>query len=122
MQTRFFAAGAAMVAVAIAGGALGAHALRPILDANALGLWRTAFHYVTIAGLGLLAVGLAAEIRPRRMLNAAGLALGVGGSLFGATVAALALGGPRWLGAVTPLGGLLMIAGFSVAAVATWRR
>ena len=41
--------------------------------------------------------------------------------MFAGTVGALALGGPRWLGAVTPLGGALMIAGFLLFAFTAWR-
>jgi uncharacterized membrane protein YgdD (TMEM256/DUF423 family) len=63
-------------------------------------------------------VALAAPGSAPRRLAWAGGALLAGSALFSSTVGALALGGPRWLGAVTPLGGLLMIAGFLLLAAA----
>ncbi len=106
------AAGALLAAAAVAAGAFGAHALRGRLDPDALELWQTAARYAMYGGLGLLATELS-QGAPRRW--AAGL-LGLGSVIFAGTVGALALGGPRWLGAVTPLGGLALIAGFVVLA------
>lgn len=106
------AAGAFGCALAIVAGAFGAHGLKGRLDAEAMELWQTAARYLMYGSLGLVLLGLAASRLPRRGFDAAALALAVGMVVFSGTVAALALGGPRWLGAVTPLGGLLMIAGF----------
>lgn len=109
---RWLAAGALCCALAVAGGAFGAHALSGRLDAHSLALWETAARYLMYSGLGQLACALAAMVQPSRGFTAAALALLAGGALFSITVGALALGGPRWLGAVTPLGGTLVIAGF----------
>jgi uncharacterized membrane protein YgdD (TMEM256/DUF423 family) len=68
------------------------------------------------ASFSLLGLGLYAAQGTRRGAEAAGWCLLAGGALFSGTVFALALGGPRGLGAVTPLGGLLMIAGFLIFA------
>ncbi len=122
MRQPWFAIGATLAAIAVAGGALGAHALRPRLDSASLSLWETAVRYLVVAGLGLLAVGLASESRTATAWPASGWALALGGVIFSGTLGAIALGGPRWLGAVTPLGGLLLIAGFALAAVAATRR
>ena len=122
MRQPWFAIGATLAAIAVAGGALGAHALRPRLDAASLSLWETAVRYLVVAGLGLLAVGLASHLRPAPAWSASGSALAIGGVLFSGTLGAIALGGPRWLGAVTPVGGLLLIAGFVLAAVAATKR
>jgi uncharacterized membrane protein YgdD (TMEM256/DUF423 family) len=116
--------GALCCALAVAGGAFGAHALAARLDPRALQLWETAARYLMYGGLGQLAAGLLAPAAVRaggRRLpaaSAAGASLLAGSLLFGGTVAALALGAPRWLGAVTPLGGLLLIAGFLLLALA----
>ncbi len=104
-------------ALAVAGGAFGAHALASRLDGRSLQLWETAARYLMYGGLGqvlagLLAAGGAREARA----DAAGASLLAGSVVFSGTVFALALGAPRWLGAVTPLGGLLLIAGFVLLA------
>jgi uncharacterized membrane protein YgdD (TMEM256/DUF423 family) len=70
------------------------------------------------AALGLMVVGLAGDrLRPPHQ-RLAGLALTVGSLVFFTTLLLMALGGPRWLGAVTPVGGVLLIAGFLALAVA----
>lgn len=107
----WIAVGAFGAALAVVAGAFGAHALAGRLDAHALSLWETAARYLMYGALGILAVGLAAR-SSNRNLAAAGWCLLSGTLIFSGTVAALALGGPRWLGAITPIGGLLLIAGF----------
>jgi uncharacterized membrane protein YgdD (TMEM256/DUF423 family) len=112
--------GALCCGLAVVAGAFGAHGLAGRLDAHALQLWETAARYLMYGGLGQGLVGLLAggaggpggHRRGSRLLGAAGVALLAGTLVFSGTVAAIALGGPRWLGAVTPLGGLLVMAGF----------
>lgn len=106
----WIAVGAVAAALAVVAGAFGAHALAARLDARSLALWETAARYLMYGGLALVLVGLAERGGLRS--GAAGWCLLLGSALFSGTVAALALGGPRWLGAVTPLGGVLLIAGF----------
>lgn len=109
--------GALFAALGVALGAFGAHGLRNILDAAALGWWRTAVDYLMWHAVGLLALG-AARV-PRSAWPARLLALGTlifSGSLFG-----MALSGARWLGMVTPVGGLCMIAGWLLFAWACIR-
>lgn len=107
--------GAVAGALAVAAGAFGAHALAARLDARSLTLWETAARYLMYAALALMAAGLLGGSRWR---DRAGLSLLAGAVVFCGTVGALALGAPRWLGAVTPLGGLALIAGFLLLAVA----
>lgn len=104
--------GALYCAIAVGAGAFGAHGLGNRLDARSLELWETAARYLMYTGLGLLAVGILDELWDERLLHAAGGALALGGLIFSGTVFALALGAPKWLGAVTPIGGLLLITGF----------
>jgi uncharacterized membrane protein YgdD (TMEM256/DUF423 family) len=113
-QGRLVAAGACLAAVAVAFGAFGAHALKGRLDAEALGWWQTAVNYLLPHAVAVVALGLAT--RPRLVLPA--WLLAAGSALFAATLFAMALGAPRWLGAVTPLGGTAMIAGWLLLA---WR-
>jgi uncharacterized membrane protein YgdD (TMEM256/DUF423 family) len=115
------AVGAAVVALAVAAGAFGAHALWDRLDPHQLALWETAARYLVIAGFGLIGNGLAAMRAPTRRWRPAGVMLLAGGLIFSVTVGALALGAPSWLGAVTPLGGVLLIGGFLALAWAALR-
>jgi uncharacterized membrane protein YgdD (TMEM256/DUF423 family) len=122
MRSPWFGLGMAFAALGVGGGAMGAHGLRSLLDARHLELWQTASHYLLYTGLSLALVGVAAELRPSRGWGVAGSALFLGGAIFSSTVAALALGGAPWLGAVTPVGGALIILGLITAALAALKR
>lgn len=121
MERAWFVLGAVLGAVAVVAGAFGAHGLRARLEPASLALWETAARYLMYAALALMVAGLAAARRPGAMWSVAALALAGGGLLFSSSVAGLALGGPRWLGAVAPVGGALLIAGFLALAAAGWR-
>jgi uncharacterized membrane protein YgdD (TMEM256/DUF423 family) len=117
----FIVAGALLAAAAVAAGAFGAHALAARLTPERLATWETAARYHFYHALALILVGIAAERWPSSALSAAGWLFVAGTAVFGGTVYALALGGPRWLGAITPLGGLALIAGWITFAVAVAR-
>ena len=117
----WIATGALCCALAVVAGAFGAHGLKARLDADALALWETAARYLIYGGFALVLVGLAGLRAAGRGLDLAAICLLTGSLIFSGTVAFLALGGPRWLGAVTPIGGTLMIAGFVLFAVAAFR-
>ena len=90
-------------------GAFGAHALRQVLDPQHGALWRTAVDYHAWHALALvLAMGLGRGRSGRFAVGA--FAWGI--VLFSGSLYALALGAPRWVGMVTPLGGLSFIAGW----------
>ena len=107
------AAGAILGGLAVALGAFGAHALQSRIGADALGWWHTEVEYQMWHALAVIALGLSDFRRTRvpAWLFAAGSVV------FSGTLYAMALGAPRWLGAVTPLGGLAMIVGWAVLAV-----
>ncbi len=113
--------GALCCALAVVCGAFGAHGLAKRLDKEALELWETAARYLMYGSFGLMAIGLVGLHRAQRLLDVAGGLELAGTLIFSSTVAILALGGPRWLGAVTPLGGLMMIGGFLALAWAAWQ-
>jgi len=113
--------GALLGAVAVIAGAFGAHGLADRLDAHHLALWETAARYLMVGALALALLGLLGRQGAVRGVAAAGWCLLLGSLIFSGTVAVLAVGGPRWLGAVTPLGGLLVIAGFLLFAWAAIR-
>ncbi len=121
MQQASLWIGPALCALAVLAGAFGAHGLKTRLSAEALVLWETAARYLIYGGFGLTLLGLAARQEPRPGFGWAAGCLLVGAVIFSGTVAVLALGGPRWLGAVTPLGGLLLIVGFGMFAWTAFR-
>lgn len=114
--------GGLLCALGIGVAAFGAHGLEGYLDEQALEWWDLAGRYLVIGGLGLCLVGVVAHQRLVRAFDNAGLALFLGTVIFCGTLVALAWGGPRWLGAVTPVGGTLMILGFLVFAWQASRR
>lgn len=121
MPHALIALGALACAAAVGAGAFGAHGLAGRLDARSLELWETASRYLMYGGLGTVLAGLAALHAPAgpggRWLPWSAACLLAGAAVFAGSLFALALGAPRWLGAVTPIGGLLMIAGFLMLAV-----
>jgi uncharacterized membrane protein YgdD (TMEM256/DUF423 family) len=111
------AAGAILGGLAVLLGAFGAHALQSRVDVEALGWWHTAVEYQMWHALAVLPLGLSGL---RRLRLPAWLFV-AGSIIFSSTLYAMALGAPRWLGAITPLGGLAMIAGWLVLAARTAR-
>jgi len=115
--------GSLAMALAVALGAFGAHALRARLAPDMLDVWRTGVTYHAWHALALVAAGLlmlhvpdSAPLRAAAWLFAAGIVL-FAGSLY-----ALALGAPKGFGAITPFGGLAFIVGWIVFAFAVWQK
>ncbi len=116
----FLAAGGLAALAALVLGAFGAHALKSRLSAEMLAVWHTGVEYHVYHALGLLAVGLVATQLPESaLLKWSGWLMLAGIVLFSGSLYALALSGERWLGAITPIGGLGFLAAwaFFVAAV-----
>jgi len=101
--------GALLGAAGVALGAFGAHGLRSRLDAQQLAAWETAVKYHLLHAVALLALALSPHAP---QLRGAGWCFAAGIVAFSGSLYALALGGPRLLGPVTPLGGLALIAGW----------
>lgn len=116
-------AGAILGGVAVAGGAFGAHGLKTVLEASGQAAnWETAARYALVHAVALVAVGLLAAVRP----DAPGLAMAAwcflaGTLIFSGCLATLALTGVKILGAIVPIGGLLLIAGWLCLAFAAAR-
>ena len=122
-SARALAAAGLLLALATVCGAFGAHSLKGQLSPERLQLWETAVRYHFFQALGLMGVGLTQRALEggAGMLRAAG-ALIVGGIfLFAGSLYALALGAPRALGVLTPLGGLAWIAAWLLFAWGVWR-
>lgn len=118
---RTLAVAGLLLALATASGAFGAHALRGHLPAGRLELWETAVRYHFLQALGLLGVGLTLRALDTGALRAAAALIVAGVVLFSGSLYALALGAPRALGVLTPLGGLSWIIGWVLFASGVWR-
>ena len=115
----FVIAGASSAALAVVLGAFGAHGLRARLPADLLAIYQTGCQYHVYHALGLLAVGLLGLHLPASgALRASGWLMLAGTVLFSGSLYALALTGQRWLGAITPLGGVAWIAAWVLMAYA----
>lgn len=107
-------------------GALGAHALRSKLDPSALHAFETAvtyqfFHSIAVCIVAVLLRSTDAPIAAPGTAAFAGYAFVAGIVLFSGSLYVLSLGGPRWFGPVTPIGGVAFIAGWIALAVAALR-
>lgn len=107
------------LAIAVALGAFGAHSIKSLVSPQQLEWWHTATLYLFIHAIGLLVVGLLIRLNYTTQLTAWLLQIGV--IIFAGSLFAMTLGAPRWFGAITPIGGVLMIAGWVWLAVTAFR-
>lgn len=108
--------------VAVTLGAFGAHGLKSRVSVDALAWWQTAVQYHFWHALGLFGIGLLLLQQPTLGgARTAGWLLQAGTLIFCGSLYAMTLGAPRWFGAITPIGGALMIAGWAVLAWATMK-
>jgi uncharacterized membrane protein YgdD (TMEM256/DUF423 family) len=121
MDRLFFTVGALSAFVGVALGAFGAHGLRGRLSADMLATFEVGVRYQMYHALALLAVALAQTRRPGTLLTAGGWLFVAGTVVFSGSLYVLSLTGQRWLGAITPLGGLAFLAGWLCLAAACWK-
>ncbi len=121
MDRTFAFIGSLLAMVAVIFGAFGAHALRGRLSPEDLITFETGVRYQMYHALALLAVAWAASRWPSGATTAAGWLFVLGIVVFSGSLYVLVLTGQRWLGAVTPLGGLAMIGGWASLAWAIFR-
>jgi len=114
--------GAAYGFVGVACGAFGAHALKTRLAPDLLAVWKTAVDYQLYHALVLLLIGLLASTRPSVAITNAGICMAMGVLVFSGSLYGLALSGVRWLGAITPIGGVLLLAGWALLFWAALKR
>lgn len=121
MKSGWFVAGALAGALGVVLGAFGAHGLKSRVSADLLAIFETGVRYQMYHALALLAVGLVAARGTSPWITAAGWLFLLGIAVFCGSLYALTFTGARWLGAITPLGGLLFILGWLALAVAAWQ-
>ncbi len=121
MDRIFAALGALSGFVAVGAGAFGAHGLKARLAPDLLAVFETGARYQIYHALALLAVAWAVSRWPGRMAVASGWCFVAGTVLFSGSLYVLALTGIRGFGAITPVGGVLFLAGWLLLALAAWR-
>lgn len=122
MQKVFLMIGSIAMALAVGLGAFGAHGLKSMLSEEMLDIFETGVRYHFYHALGLLILGLVAQNLPDSALLKWSGWLMIGGILiFSGSLYVLATSGIRWLGAITPIGGLCFIASWILLAIAVWQ-
>jgi uncharacterized membrane protein YgdD (TMEM256/DUF423 family) len=111
--------GAIAMFVAVALGAFGAHALRQRLAPDMLSVFEVGVRYHVYHALALFAVAWISIRNPGSMTQASGWAFLVGIVLFSGSLYLLAMTGTRWLGAITPIGGVAFLAGWALLFLAS---
>lgn len=121
MDRLFFLLGSLSAVLAVALGAFAAHGLKGRLSEEFLNAFEVGVRYQMFHALGLLAVAWAWSRWPKTEMAVAGWLFLAGSALFSGSLYLLALTGVRWLGIVTPVGGLAFILGWLVLAWGTWQ-
>jgi uncharacterized membrane protein YgdD (TMEM256/DUF423 family) len=121
MRLNWFAVGAFAGAIGVALGAFGAHALKARVTEDLLSVFETGVRYQMYHALALLAVAWAAERWAGGWVNASGWLFTLGIFMFSGSLYLMTFTGARWLGAITPVGGLCFILGWIALAVAALR-
>ena len=115
----FLILGSINAALVVLLGAFGAHALKARLPADMLAVYQTGVHYHLFHALGLIAVGLVAtQIPASAYLKWSGWLMLAGIVLFSGSLYVLSVSGLRWLGMVTPFGGLAFILSWTLLVIA----
>ena len=117
----FFVIGSALAATAVAAGAFGAHGLAGRVVPRLLEVFETAARYQMFHALALLAVAWGINRWPQAGLDLGGWLIASGTVVFSGSLYLMTLTGARWLGAITPLGGVAFILGWIALAVAAFR-
>jgi uncharacterized membrane protein YgdD (TMEM256/DUF423 family) len=117
----FFALGSVLAGLAVGLGAFGAHGLRNVLSVDDLATFETGVRYQMYHGLALLGVAWAAARWETTAVVVAGWSFVAGIVLFSGSLYLLVITGPRWLGAVTPLGGVAFLVGWALLAWTAWQ-
>ncbi|NJD20811.1 MAG: DUF423 domain-containing protein [Gemmatimonadetes bacterium] len=121
MARAFFGLGAVFAFLGVALGAFGSHGLRGTLSASDMATFETGVRYQLTHALGLMAVAWASTRWPSGAVHAAGWLMAAGIVLFSGSLYVLVLSGHRWMGAVTPLGGVCLLGAWALLAWAALR-
>ncbi|WP_106766442.1 DUF423 domain-containing protein [Paenibacillus faecalis] len=121
MQKVFIAWGAVLMALSVALGAFGAHILEGKISPDEISVYETGVQYHMIHGIAIIITGIAAGLfGESRKLFWAGVLFIAGTIIFSGSLYVLSLSGIKWLGAITPIGGVSFIAGWLVLMSSAW--
>ena len=121
MDRFFFVAGSFLAFFAVALGAFAAHGLKTRLTPDMFNIFEIGVRYHMYHALALLAVAWASSSWPDSKAHLAGWAFIVGILIFSGSLYVLSASGIRWLGAITPLGGIAFLVGWILLIWAVWR-
>ena len=122
MQKLFLTIGSILMALAVGLGAFGAHGLKEMLTDEMLDIFETGVKYHFYHAIGLLIVGLVAQLVPNSsLLQWSGWLMFAGIIIFSGSLYILSIAGIRWMGAITPIGGLCFIIAWILLALASWQ-
>ena len=122
MSSLFFVAGCVLAFLAVALGAFGAHGLKNILDEHYLAIFETGVRYQMYHAFALFAVAYANSTWPSSLVVTSGWLFVAGTLVFSGSLYVLSIAGIKWLGAITPIGGVLLLAGWASLAWAVYRQ
>jgi uncharacterized membrane protein YgdD (TMEM256/DUF423 family) len=118
MERKYFAIGSILAALAVAFGAFGAHGLQDHVTSERLATFETGVRYQMYHALGLLGLAWAMSRWPERRLQHGAVLLVAGTFVFSGSLYLLVVTDTPWLGAITPFGGVALIAGWTLV---SWR-
>jgi len=123
MEWRFWiGTGACTAGLSVLLGAFGAHALKGTLDDQQIQWFKTAFEYHAFHSLALLILGLLASRTNNSLVQSSGWFFCLGIVLFSGSLYLMALGFPKTLAIITPIGGLSFLTAWTLMAIATFKK
>ncbi len=121
MERLFFLVGSISAFIAVVLGAFGAHGLKGRLTTEMLNAFEVGVRYQMYHALALLAVAWALSRWPRAEVTVAGWLFVAGTIIFSGSLYLLSLTGVRWIGAITPIGGVAFLLGWLSLVWGVWR-
>jgi uncharacterized membrane protein YgdD (TMEM256/DUF423 family) len=122
MDRTFLSIGASSAFLAVALGAFGAHILKKHLSTEMLSVFETGVRYQMYHSLGLILAVIALKDYPGKEMAVTAWLFTVGIILFSGSLYLLSISGIKWLGAITPVGGLAFLAGWANWVIIVWKR
>ena len=121
MARVFFMLGALSAFIGVAAGAFGAHGLKSRISAEMLAVFEVGVRYQMYHAFALIAAAWAQTKWPSPIVITGGWLFVIGTVLFSGSLYLLSMSGVKWLGAITPLGGLAFLAGWICIAWGAWK-
>lgn len=121
ISKKFLIIACLLMATAVSLGAFGAHGLKKIISIEMLAVYQTGVQYQFYHALGLLSVAFIAHVYSTKLVNMAGNLMFTGVMIFSGSLYLLVILNIKWLGAITPIGGVLMVISWVLLAWAVFR-